>query len=85
MENAQLYRSLDSVLQYVTITRPEIAFSANKICQFMNNPKEDHLKAVKRILRYLRGTLNNGLHLQKPFNLKLTAMTDVDWASNLTD
>lgn len=51
-------------LQYATLTRPEISFSVNKVCQFMSNPLVDHWKAVKRILRYLSGTLHHGLLIQ---------------------
>lgn len=61
--NAQFYRSVAGALQYVTVTRPELAFSVNKVCHFMQNPLESHWKAVKRILRYLVGALNFGLHL----------------------
>lgn len=66
VQSPQLYRSIVGVLQYVTITRLEIAYSVNKICQFMHNPLEAHWKTVKRIMRYLAGTLDYGLHLRKP-------------------
>ncbi|KAF7843731.1 Retrovirus-related Pol polyprotein from transposon TNT 1-94 [Senna tora] len=45
------YRSIVGALQYTTITRPEISFSVNKVCQFMHNPQNSHWQAVKRILR----------------------------------
>ncbi|KAI5390085.1 hypothetical protein KIW84_075419 [Lathyrus oleraceus] len=45
------------------ITRPDIAYSANKVCQFMSHPLETHWVAVKRILRYLKGTIDLGLYL----------------------
>nr|KYP42460.1 Copia protein [Cajanus cajan] len=83
-----LYKSVVGALQYAIITRPEIAFSVNKVSQFMCSPMEEHWKVVKRILRYLKGTVDHGLvfSLAKhtpPFNL--TAFTDVDWASNPND
>ena len=58
-----MYRSVVGALQYATITRPDIAYSVNKVCQFMSHPLESHWVAVKRILRYLKGTINFGLHL----------------------
>ncbi|CAL8992417.1 unnamed protein product [Prunus brigantina] len=58
------YRSIVGALQYLTFTRPDIAFSVNQACQFMHNPMESHVVAVKRILRYLKGTLDFGIHFQ---------------------
>jgi hypothetical protein len=45
-----LFRSLAGALQYLTITRPNLSFSVNSICQFMHSPTEDHFRALKRIL-----------------------------------
>ncbi|CAJ2661706.1 unnamed protein product [Trifolium pratense] len=88
MTNATLYRSTVGALQYATLTRPDIAYSVNKVCQFMAHPLESHWKAVKRILRYLKGTLNHGLLLQPslsspPFSLR--AYSDADWATDQDD
>ncbi|KAL6334751.1 hypothetical protein AAG906_021410 [Vitis piasezkii] len=55
------YRSVVGALQYITITRPEIAFSVNKVCQFMQKPLDTHWKVIKRILRYLNGTTDLGI------------------------
>lgn len=57
VEDLHGYWSTVGALQYMTITRSELSFSVNKVCQFMQNPTEEHWKAVKRILRYLQGTL----------------------------
>ncbi|MCH87664.1 retrovirus-related Pol polyprotein from transposon TNT 1-94 [Trifolium medium] len=83
-----LYRSIVGALQYVTLTRPDIAFSVNKVCQFMARPLETHWKAVKRILRYLNGTLHYGLCISPslagpPFSLR--AYSDADWATDQDD
>lgn len=64
VKDVQLYRSVVGALQYATITRPEISFSVNKVCQFMHEPLEIHWQAVKRILRYLSGSLHSGLIMQ---------------------
>ncbi|RVW54498.1 putative mitochondrial protein [Vitis vinifera] len=55
------------------------------VCQFMQNPLESHWKAVKRILRYLSGTLDYGLHLRRSSQLNLVGFCDADWATDLDD
>ncbi|MCI20580.1 copia protein, partial [Trifolium medium] len=85
VEDPSLYRSVVGALQYATLTRPEISVAVNKVCQFLSNPLEEHWKAVKRILRYLSGTLHHGLLLQaappsQP--LSLIGFCDADWASD---
>lgn len=82
------FRSVVGALQYATLTRPEISFSVNKVCQFLSNPLEEHWKAVKRILRYLSGTLHHGLLIQpaSPHQpLSLLGFCDADWASDPDD
>jgi histone deacetylase 1/2 len=81
ISNPTLYRSVVKTLQYVTLTRPDIAFSVNKVCRFMARPLETHWKVVKRIFRYLNGTLHYGLHIspsiaEPPFSLR--AYSDAD-------
>ncbi|XP_028798944.1 uncharacterized protein LOC114754339 [Neltuma alba] len=85
MINPQLYRSIVGALQYATITRPEISFAVNKVCQFMQNPLMSHWKAVKRILRYIAGTLTHGIILRPCTNRAITAYCDADWASDCND
>ena len=51
----------------------------------MQAPLESHLKIVKRILRYLKGTLHHGLHLRKSYNLDLIAICDVNQAFDPND
>jgi hypothetical protein len=48
------YRSIVGALQYITLTRHDIAFSVNKVCQFLHAPTIVHWMAVKRILRFVR-------------------------------
>ena len=80
-----LCRSIVGSLQYVTITRPELALCVNKVCQIMQNPLDTHWKAVKRILRYLSGTCSFGIHLQKCSSLALTGYSDSNWGSDHDD
>uniref|UniRef100_A0A2N9ICA8 Reverse transcriptase Ty1/copia-type domain-containing protein n=1 Tax=Fagus sylvatica TaxID=28930 RepID=A0A2N9ICA8_FAGSY len=76
-----LYRSLVGALQYLTITRPDIAHAVNSVSQFMHAPTADHFLAVKRILRYVKGTLHFGLTFRPSAAPgTLVAYSDADWA-----
>lgn len=77
---ASQYRSIVGALQYLTLTRPDIAFSVNKVCQFLQNPIDKHMASVKRILRYIQYTQNNGLLIKKSSSILLSAFLDADWA-----
>lgn len=85
LENSQLYKQKVEALQYATITRPKIAFSVNQVCQHMHSPLDTHWKAVKRILRYLQGTLQHGLVLEKSNSLALTGFCDANMGNNVDD
>ncbi|XP_024018613.1 uncharacterized protein LOC112090776 [Morus notabilis] len=78
--NATEYRSLVGALQYLTYTRSDIVQAVNKVCQKLKEPTERDMKAVKRILRYLKGTMHYGIKFlaQSPF--KLYEFCDADWA-----
>ncbi|XP_057422027.1 calpain-type cysteine protease DEK1-like isoform X3 [Lotus japonicus] len=88
MNDPFLYRSIVGALQYATITRPDISFAVNKVCQFLSQPHDEHWKAVKRILRFLKGTIHHGF-LFKPFSLDrpvaLHAYCDADWGFDPDD
>jgi hypothetical protein len=57
-EDSTRYRSIVGGLQYLTLTRPDLSFAVNKVCQFLSQPTDLHWEAVKRILRYVKGTLD---------------------------
>lgn len=80
-----LYRSIVGGLQYATLTHPEIAFSVNQVSQFMHSPSEAHWSAVKRILRYLKGSLSFGLLLQPSQSLTISGFADADWGGSIDD
>ncbi|KAM0001405.1 putative RNA-directed DNA polymerase [Helianthus debilis subsp. tardiflorus] len=77
------YRQTVGALQYVCLSRPDITFAVNKVCQFMHAPTENHWSAVKRILRYLNGTSHFGLFIRHNSGSSLQAFTDVNWQTNL--
>ena len=78
--DASRYRSIVGALQYLTLTRPDIAFSVNKVCQFLHAPTTVHWAAVKRILRYLKSCAKLGLKINKSFSFLVSAYSDADWA-----
>lgn len=79
------YRATVGSLQYLSLTRPDIAFAVNRLSQYMHQPRTLHWEAVKRVLRYLVGTANLGIFFsaKSPFNLR--AYSDADWADNRDD
>ena len=74
------YRSLAGALQYLTFTRPDISYAVQQVCLFMHDPKTQHMSALKRIIRYINGTIDFGLHLYPSSIDKLISYTDADWA-----
>ncbi|GKE75831.1 putative RNA-directed DNA polymerase [Tanacetum coccineum] len=80
--NPVKYRQVVGSLQYVTLSRPDIAFAVNKECQYMHAPTENHCSIVKRILRYLHGTVEHGMLMRRSSGSTLQAFTDVLWKGN---
>ncbi|GJT93539.1 ribonuclease H-like domain-containing protein [Tanacetum coccineum] len=80
VQDPTLYRSLAGGLQYLTFTRPDLSYAVQQICLYMHDPREPHLAALKRILRYVQGTLDLGLHLYASSTTSLVGYTDADWA-----
>ena len=82
--DATEYRKFVGALQYCTLTRLDIAFSVNQLCQFMHSSSFTHWTAAKRVLRYLKGTINHGLFFSKG-SLSLNAFYDSNWAGGPDD
>ena len=75
----KLYRSMIGSLLYLTASRLDIMFSVCLCARFQSNLKESHLKAVKRILRLLKGSLNLELFYPKSNNFDLIAYTNANY------
>ncbi|KAA0061434.1 putative mitochondrial protein [Cucumis melo var. makuwa] len=75
-----MYRQLVGSLIYLTLTRPDISYSVGVVSRYMSKPKKPHLEAVRRILRYLRGTTEYGLLYKKGQDCKLEGFCDADYA-----
>jgi hypothetical protein len=78
------YRHIVGALQYVTLTRPGIAYSVNQLCQHMHNPTSVHFTATKRVIRYLKGSIDYGLYYCRS-SLTINAYYDANWAGNPND
>ncbi|KAF7126654.1 hypothetical protein RHSIM_Rhsim11G0023400 [Rhododendron simsii] len=80
-----LYRSMIGSLLYLTASRPDIAFSVGLCARYQACPKESHLSAVKRIIKYISGTLGQGIWFTRDTTANLAGYCDADWAGCADD
>ena len=83
--DANLYQSLVGSLRYLTCTRPDIAYSVGIVSRYMEDPKQSHWKAIKRILRYIQGTKSLGLFYSSTSDYNLVGYSDSDWCGDVDD
>jgi hypothetical protein len=79
VSDATQYHGLVGALQYLTFTRPNIAYAVQQVCLYMHDPREPHLTLVKRILWYIQGTLDYGLQLHRSSTADLVTYSNVEW------
>ena len=82
LEDGTMYRQLVGSLIYLTLTRPDISYAVGVISRYMQNPKKPHLEAARRILRYVRGTIDYGLFYKKDQDCKIVGYCDADYAGD---
>jgi hypothetical protein len=75
----------NGALQYLTLTWPNLSFVVNKACQILAKPTHIHWEAVKRILRFVKGTIATGLRFTRSSSALLSIFTDSDWAGCIDD
>jgi hypothetical protein len=75
------YCSMIGSLLYITTSCPDIMKTVRMVGRYQSAPKQSHLVAVKRIFKYLKGTMNYGLWYPRNKNFQLTAYSDVDWTN----
>ncbi|XP_026459288.1 uncharacterized protein LOC113359945 [Papaver somniferum] len=85
LSNPTLYRQLVGSLNYLTITRPDISHAVHIVSQFMSAPRSTHYAVVLRIIRYIKGSLYQGMCFSSKSDLTLRAYSDSDWAGDVTD
>nr|KYP41252.1 hypothetical protein KK1_037374 [Cajanus cajan] len=77
-----MYRGMVGSLLYLTASRPDNMFSVYICARFQVRPKEVHLKVVKRILRYHKGTTNLGINFSRSQNFSLLGYCDADYVGD---
>ncbi|XP_066323767.1 uncharacterized mitochondrial protein AtMg00810-like [Miscanthus floridulus] len=80
MSDSTFYLSITGALQYLTLTRPDIAYGMNQACLHMHAPRDVLWNLVKRILRCLRGSINHGIKISAAPSTALKVYSDADWA-----
>nr|XP_016510591.1 PREDICTED: uncharacterized mitochondrial protein AtMg00810-like [Nicotiana tabacum] len=75
------YRKLVGKLNFLTGTRPDIAYSVQHLSQYMQNPRDTNLRAAIHVLRYLKGSLSLGIFLSNSRDYRIRAFCDSDWAA----
>ena len=85
--DATIFKQLVGSLMYLTVTRPDLMYGVCLISRFMANPRMSHWLAAKRILRYLKGTIELGIFYRRSesSSTRLMAFTDSDYAGDLDD
>ena len=80
-----IYRSIIEKLYYVVHTRPNISLAVGMVARFSENPKENHMIAIKRIMRYLKGNEDYGIWYKMGGNLDLKVFTNANWVGIIDD
>ena len=83
--NGTFNRQLVGSLNYLTTTRLDISYSINILSQLMAKPLESHWMTAKKVLCYLKGTINFGLMYTDNCDVELTGYSDSDWARDIDD
>nr|GEW30853.1 hypothetical protein [Tanacetum cinerariifolium] len=81
--DATKYRSMIGALMYLTSSRPDIVHATCLCARYQAKPTKNHLKEVKRIFRYLRGTVNKGFWYNKDSGFELTGFSDAEYAGSI--
>ncbi|KAL4025974.1 hypothetical protein IC575_014380 [Cucumis melo] len=79
------FRSLIGCLMYLTATRPDILNAVSILSRFMHCASELHLKAAKRVIRYVKGTSDFGVKFTRGKEFKLIGFSDSDWGGSIDD
>lgn len=80
LTDAGQFQRLVGKLIYLTITRPDISYAVSLVSRFMHAPTVNHMKAVHRILQYLKGSPGKGIWMKQNGHTLINAYTDADWA-----
>ncbi|XP_062100834.1 secreted RxLR effector protein 161-like [Humulus lupulus] len=82
LQDGAIYRQLVGSLIYLTWTRPDISYAVDVASRYMQHPKKPHLEAVRRMLRYVKDTINYGLLYKKGDEVKIVGYYDANYAGD---
>ena len=82
---SSLYRSMVGSLLYLTTSRLDINYNVGVCARYQANPKEAHMIALKRIIKYVKTTTDFGVQYSKDINDVLAGYSNADWARNADD
>ena len=82
LEDVSMFQQLVSSLIYLTLTRPDISYVVGVVSRYMSNPKKPHLDVVRRILRYVKGTINFGILYKKINDCQVIGYYDANYAGD---
>ncbi|XP_074365348.1 secreted RxLR effector protein 161-like [Apium graveolens] len=82
LKDSTMYRRIIGSLIYLSLTRPDISYAVGVMSRYMQNPKKSHLEAVRRILRYVKGTIDYGLLYKKGKDYNILGYCDADYAGD---
>ncbi|XP_019058893.1 PREDICTED: uncharacterized protein LOC109116982 [Tarenaya hassleriana] len=83
--DTKLYRGMIGSLLYLTASRPDLCLSVGICARYQAKPKKSHLQAVKRIIKYVKGTVEYDLHYTKDTSSELVGFCDADWGGHTDD
>ncbi|XP_039162701.1 uncharacterized mitochondrial protein AtMg00810-like [Eucalyptus grandis] len=81
LQDPTSYQKLVGKLIYLTMTRPDISYAMQNLSQFMHKPKESHMNATLKVVKYLKGCPRLGILLSRKCNMEMTAYCDADYAT----
>ncbi|GJT47683.1 ribonuclease H-like domain, reverse transcriptase, RNA-dependent DNA polymerase [Tanacetum coccineum] len=82
MVNSTKYRSLIGCLRYLLHTRPDLSYSVGLLSRFMQEPREQHMKAIRQVLRYVKGTKDYGITYKHNEGNKIHGFSDSSYGVN---
>ena len=83
--DSSLYKSMIGSLLYLIGSKPNLSYNVGVCARYQTNPKESHMIALKRIIKYVKATTNFGVRYSKDTNDVLTRYSETDWARNADD
>ena len=83
LDDPSMYRRMIGKLLYLTITRPYLSFSVNRLSQFLTKPWIPYLQATYHVLKYVKATVGQGLFYSSSSAIELKAFADSDWVACL--